>query len=83
MILRHYGGGESYPASQSVRVEGYEKPLRRSKREKRLLFATFNVSQMDKQNFNAAHGYHDDLSEVRELYIVEICYKLGKRDMIL
>lgn len=37
------------------------KPLRRSKREKRLLFATFNVSQMDKQILNQA--LDTDLSE--------------------
>lgn len=37
------------------------KPLRRSKREKRLLFATFNVSQMDKQVLNQA--LDTDLSE--------------------
>lgn len=36
MILHPYGNSERFP-------------LRRSKREKRLLFATFNVSEMDKQ----------------------------------
>lgn len=39
-----------------------EKPLlRRSQREKRLLFATFNVSQMDKQILGRAYT---DISEV-------------------
>lgn len=42
---------------------GRPKPLRRSKREKRLLFATFNVSQMDKQILGRADT---DISEVSD-----------------
>ncbi len=43
----------------------FEKPLRRSKREKRLLFTTFNVSQIDKQILNSNNDFPElDLSEV-------------------
>lgn len=45
----------------SYRRPVFEEPLRRSKREKRLLFATFNVSQMDKQILGRADT---DFSEV-------------------
>ena len=49
----------------SGHVIGYEEPLRRSKREKRLVFATLNVSQMDKQILNPGPSYQElDLSEV-------------------
>ena len=46
--MGHYG--KKKKKRYAVRTM-YEKPLplRRSKREKRLIFATFNVSKMDKQ----------------------------------
>lgn len=57
------------PGIKRRRVSGhvisYEEPLRRSKREKRLVFATLNMSQMDKQILNPGPSYQDlDLSEV-------------------
>lgn len=55
-MLRHYDEAEGFPTANV-----YDQPLRRSSREKRLLFATFNVAQMDKQILNTA-----DMSEVSE-----------------
>jgi hypothetical protein len=57
---------EKHRMSSYSRRPVFEKPLRRSKREKRLLFATFNVSQMDKQVLGRADT---DISEVRGTYI--------------
>lgn len=46
-------------------------PLRRSKREKRLVFATLNVRQIDKQILNPGPAYQDmDLSEVS---VISLC----------
>ena len=43
-----------------------EEPLRRSKREKRLVFTTLNLSKIDKQILNPVPAFQDiDLSEVR------------------
>lgn len=55
-MLHHYDETEGFPTANV-----YDQPLRRSSREKRLLFATFNVSQMDKQILNPV-----DMSEVSE-----------------
>ena len=44
-------------------------PVRRSTREKRLVFATLNVSEIDKQILDPKHGYPDvDSSEVDYSY---------------
>ena len=41
-------------------------PVRRSTREKRLVFTTLNVSEIDKQILDPKHGYPDvDSSDVR------------------
>lgn len=56
--LRHYGESKSY----STRTRNVPKPLRRSKRERRLVFATFNVSQMDKQILSGQNYGDSDVS---------------------
>ncbi len=68
VILRQYNDTESFSSGSRVRMKRqvFEEPLRRSKREKRLMFATFNVSKMDKQILNPGHDFPDIESEVRE-----------------
>ena len=50
-------------------------PVRRSTREKRLVFATLNLSEIDKQIQDPKHGYPElDSSEVCEVCVYECVY---------
>ena len=49
-------------------------PVRRSTREKRLVFTTLNLSEIDKQILDPKHGYPDvDSSEVCVCVCVCVC----------
>ena len=64
MRLRHYSGASSGLDMKQERVS-FSEPVRRSTREKRLVFATFNLREMNKQMLNPAHDFHEmDSSDV-------------------
>lgn len=57
MRLRRVSGGGSSDLSIKQERVRFSEPVRRSTREKRLVFATFNLQEMNKQMLNPAHDF--------------------------
>ena len=56
-------------------------PVRRSTREKRLVFATLNLSEIDKQILDPKHGYPEaDSSEVCVCVSLAVCKSSLSKD---
>ena len=63
MCLRHSSGSGHRGKQEKSKFQ--MEPVRRSTREKRLVFATLNLSEIDKQILDPKHGYPEaDSSEV-------------------
>ena len=69
------GRGSSSEHKVKKEMSKFEmEPVRRSTREKRLVFATLNLSEIDKQILDPKHGYPDvDSSEVCVCVCVCVC----------
>ena len=73
LFMKHYfddeGRGEERENEGEEEEEEEEGRVRRSKREKRLLFASFNLSEMNRQLLDPHHGFPviDDSEVSRKL----------------
>ena len=73
-IYRNLSGLKRGRMNEHTMIHYEEEPLRRSKREKRLMFATLNVAQIDKQILNPGPTNHDLYLTDASLIVLCCCF---------